>query len=259
MKKMPSLFIGHGSPMNVLVPGPWSASLQECAARMPLPSAVLVVSAHWISPGLRVNAAAAPTQIYDFVGFPESLYRVSYRAPGSPALAHDIAGMLSGAGFPCREDASRGIDHAAWAVLWHMYPAGNVPVLELSLDYRLAFRKWFDVGKVLGPLREKGVLLIGSGNIVHNLYEFDAETDTPPYPWTVAFNALVKEKIQARDWESLAEYAAPTEASRKAVPTPDHYIPLLATAGTMGEGEDIRVFHESFQNASIAMTSYIVE
>jgi len=259
MKKMPSLFIGHGSPMNVLASSPWSASLRELAAGLPLPSAILVVSAHWLSPGIRVTAAASPVQMYDFVGFPESLYRVNYRAPGNPALAHEIADMLANAGFPCREDAARGIDHAAWAVLWHMYPACDVPVLELSLDYRLAFRKWFDVGKALGPLREKGVLLIGSGNIVHNLYEFDSETDAQPYPWTVACTALVKAKIQVRDWESLAGYATPTEASRKAVPTPEHYIPLLTTAGTMEEGENIRVFHESFQNASVAMTSYIVE
>ncbi|MCE5255234.1 MAG: dioxygenase [Spirochaetaceae bacterium] len=258
MIQMPALFIGHGSPLNIIEPSAWSASLKELAASLPRPAAVLVVSAHWVSPELRVSAAAAPVQMYDFIGFPDSLYKVDYRAPGHPELAHEIAGLLSAAGFPCREDAARGIDHAAWAVLVHMYPGRNVPVLELSLDYRLAYRKWFDVGKALRPLRKKGVLLLGSGNIVHNLYQFTDETDSKPYPWTLAFNSLVKEAVQKKDWGSLASYATPVEASRKAVPTPDHYIPLLAVLGAMDENESARVFHESFQNASIAMTSYII-
>lgn len=258
MKKLPSLFIGHGSPMNVVARNSYTEALAALAASIPKPKAVLVVSAHWVTPGIRVTASPAPVQIYDFFGFPDELYKVKYTAPGSPELAARTSGLLKQAGFHCEEDPNRGIDHAAWAVLIHMYPEADVPVLELSLDYKLNHGRWFEVGKALAALRDEGVLVMGSGNIVHNLYRFEMATDAKPYPWTLKFNEAVKSAIARGDRGKLASYAFPIDESRDAVPTPEHYLPLLAALGTMGEGEKATVFHESFQNASIAMTGFSI-
>lgn len=258
MKKMPSLFIGHGSPMNVVEKNSYTEALAALAASLPKPRSILVVSAHWVAPEIKITASPAPAQIYDFFGFPDELYKIEYAAPGSPELASKAASLLAQAGFPCREDPNRGIDHAAWAVLAHLYPAADIPVLELSLDYRLKPRRWFEVGAALSALREEGVLLIGSGNIVHNLYRFEMAADAKPYPWTIKFNEAVKQAIAGDEREKLASYAVPVEESRDAVPTPEHYLPLLAFLGTASEGEKASVFHESFQNASVAMTGFIL-
>ena len=258
MKRMPSLFIGHGSPMNIVDRNSYTEALTALSASLPKPRAILVVSAHWVAPEIRVTSSFAPNQIYDFFGFPDELYKIEYAAPGSPELATRTASLLAGAGFPCKEDPKRGIDHAAWAVLIHMYPEADIPVLELSLDYRLKPRRWFEVGAALSALRDEGVLVMGSGNIVHNLYRFEMATDAEPYPWTLKFNEAVKAAIASDDKEKLASYALPVDESREAVPTPEHYLPLLAFLGTAGEGETASVFHESFQNASIAMTGFSI-
>jgi 4,5-DOPA dioxygenase extradiol len=205
-----------------------------------------------------VTSSPAPAQIYDFFGFPDELYKIEYAAPGSPELASKTISLLTQAGFPCKADPRRGIDHAAWAVLIHMYPEADIPVLELSLDYKLNHKRWFDVGAALCALRDEGVLIMGSGNIVHNLYRFESAVDAKPYPWSLKFNESVKAAITSGDREKLTSYALPVDESREAVPTPDHYIPLLAFLGTAGEGEKASVFHESFQNASIAMTSFSI-
>lgn len=258
MNRMPSLFIGHGSPMNVLALNPYTEALRALAASMPRPSAILVISAHWITPGIRLTSGPAPAQIYDFFGFPEELYKVKYEAPGSPGLAARTAGLLSRAGFAAAEDPSRGIDHAAWAVLLHMYPEADIPVVAMSLDYKLKPGRWFDVGAAIASLRDEGALIVGSGNIVHNLYRFEAETDAKPYPWTLKFNDAVKDAVVRGDREKLALYSLPVEESKESVPTPEHYLPLLAVLGTMAPGEKAIVFHESFQNASVAMTGYSI-
>ena len=258
MNKMPSLFIGHGSPMNIVEKNSYTEALAALAATLPKPRAILVVSAHWVAPEIRITASPAPAQIYDFFGFPDELYKIRYAAPGSPELASRTASLLARAGFPSKEDPNRGIDHAAWAVLTHLYPEADIPVLELSLDYRLKPLRWFEVGAALSALREEGVLLIGSGNIVHNLYRFEMATDAKPYPWAIKFNAAVKQAIASDEREKLASFALPVDESRDAVPTPEHYVPLLAFLGMAAEGEKASVFHESFQNASIAMTGFII-
>lgn len=258
MGRMPAVFIGHGSPMNVVAQNAYTESLASLAGSLPKPHAILVVSAHWVRPDLRITSSAAPSQLYDFFGFPDGLYKVHYETPGSPSLARRAAALLAGAGFPCLEDAARGIDHAAWAVLIHMYPDADIPVVELSLDYRMKHASLFDIGAALSPLRDEGILLIGSGNTVHNLYRIEGEESAKPYPWAVAFNELVKTTVAEGDRETLAHFALPIEASREGVPTPEHYLPLLAVLGSMREGESAKIFHESFQNASIAMTGYLV-
>lgn len=258
MERMPALFVGHGSPMNIVARNAYTDALVALAASLPKPRAILTVSAHWVRPDLRITASALPSQIYDFFGFPDELYQVRYEAPGSPEIAARAASLLSAAGFPCREDANRGIDHAAWAVFIHMYPNADIPVLELSLNYGMKHASLFDIGAALSSLRDEGVLLVGSGNIVHNLYRFEGEVDAAPYPWAIAFNDLVKAAVAKNDRETLARYALPVEASREGVPTPEHYLPLLAVLGSMREGERATIFHESIQNASVAMTGYLV-
>jgi len=245
--------------MNVVARNSYTEALTTLAASLPKPRAILVVSAHWVTPGIRVTSSSSPTQIYDFFGFPDELYKIGYVAPGSPELASRTTSLLAQAGFPCAEDPRRGIDHAAWAVLIHMYPGADIPVLELSLDYRLRPKRWFEVGAALSALRDEDVLVLGSGNIVHNLYRFEMAADAAPYPWTLKFNEAVKKAIVANDRERLASFALPVEESRDAVPTPEHYLPLLAFLGTSGEGEKASVFHESFQNASIAMTGFKID
>jgi len=254
---MPVLFIGHGSPMNILANNSYTDALKALAASLPVPKAILVISAHWVTPGVKVTASPSPKQIYDFYGFPDELYKVEYAPPGSPAMASRAAGLLAAAGFPCKEDTTRGIDHAAWAVLVHMYPDAGIPVLELSLDYKAHPGSLFDLGSSLAPLRDEGVLLMGSGNIVHNLYKIEYAADAKPYPWALKFNELAKAAVAAGDRERLAAFALPTEESSEAVPTPEHYLPFLAALGAMAGDEKARVFHESFQNASIAMTGFI--
>lgn len=258
MSKMPALFVGHGSPMNVVEKNAYTEALTALAGALPRPRAILVVSAHWVTPEIRVTASPTPPQIYDFFGFPEALYKVKYAAPGSPELASRAAGLLAQAGFPCKEDPRRGIDHAAWAVLAHLYPNADIPTLELSLGYTLKPKHWFAIGAALSALRDEGVLIMGSGNIVHNLYRFEAETDATPYPWAVKFNEAVKSAVARNDREKLASFAQPVEESRDAVPTPDHYLPLLAALGAAEEGEKVSIFHESIQNASIAMTGFLI-
>jgi len=256
MARMPALFIGHGSPMNAISSNEYTKALSDLAACLPRPEGILVISAHWMGPWLRVTGAESPTQIYDFFGFPDGLYSLHYQAPGDPNLASRVAETLANAGFNAQVDPSRGIDHAAWAVLLHMYPNADIPILEMSLDYKLPFRKWFEVGKTIAILRDSGILVIGSGNIAHNLYRASMDAAAAPFEWVGKFDAAVKTAIAARDWDTLASYAEPVLASREAVPTPEHYLPLLAVLGTMVEGEDARPFHESLQNASISMTSY---
>ncbi|MFZ2635143.1 MAG: 4,5-DOPA dioxygenase extradiol [Rectinemataceae bacterium] len=258
--RMPAIFIGHGSPMNAISHNAYTESLAAQASAMPRPAAVLVVSAHWMTPGTRVTAAPAPRQIYDFSGFPDELYRVQYAPPGDPAVAARAVGLLSAAGLhEPAADPSRGIDHAAWAVLIHMYPDASVPVLELSLDYRNHPKDFFALGAALAPLREEGILILGSGNIVHNLSAFEFDTDAPAYPWAKEFDERFKDRVARGDREALASFALPVETSKLAVPTPEHYLPALAVLGCAGEGDRLRYFHESIQNASISMRCFAVE
>ena len=258
MKKMPSLFVGHGSPMNAVAHNSYTEALGALAAALPAPRGILVVSAHWVTPGLRVTSSPSPRQIYDFFGFPDELYKIQYETKGSPELAARTAELLVRAGFSCAEDPARGIDHAAWAVLLHMYPKADIPVVEMSLDYKMRAGHWFEIGAALAALREEGFLVMGSGNVVHNLYRFEAAIDAKPYPWALKFNDTVKAAVAGNDRARLSSFALPVEESRDAVPTPEHYLPLLPVLGSMGEGEKASIFHESIQNASIAMTGFSI-
>jgi len=188
MGKMPVLFLGHGSPMNIILKNSFTESLVQLGRGMPTPKAILVVSAHWQTKGTFITTAKVPDIIYDFYGFPQELYDVTYPCPGASAQMEGFSSVLESAGIGY--DNQRGLDHAAWAVLKHMYPKANIPTMELSLDYGKSPQEHYNLAKKLAPLREQGVLIIGSGNIVHNLRVIDWNIDADPYKWAVNFDTI---------------------------------------------------------------------
>ena len=246
--RMPVLFIGHGSPMNIVQKNPYTESLVTLGASLPQPSSVLVVSAHWLTRGTSVTTAARPRQIYDFSGFPAALYGVRYEPPGAPAEARRLVGD------GVQDDSGQwGLDHASWAVLCHMYPKADVPVWEMSLDASLPPAEHLRVARVLAPLRERGVLVLASGNVVHNLRAIDFRDDAPAFPWAEEADRWCRERILARDLEGLAAYRNAGPAVAKAVPTNEHYLPLLYALALRGEEEPLVFTHEGIQNGSISM------
>ena len=251
-QKMPVLFIGHGSPMNIVQDNAYTRDLAALGRTLPRPRAILVVSAHWLTEGSFVSPQEAPKQIYDFHGFPEELYRVKYPAKGSPALAQRASELASG----IRPSAEWGLDHASWAVLIHLFPKADIPVVELSLDLNMPPERHYQSGRSLVPLRDEGVLVIGSGNIVHNLRILDWEdVNARPYDWAARFDAEARRRLLERDHKGLAGYKRLPEAAR-AVPTPDHYLPMLYILGMQGDNECLAFTHEGFQNASISMRCF---
>lgn len=258
--RLPALFVGHGSPMNALSDNSYTRALARMAAELPRPRAVAVVSAHWITPGTRITASANPGQLYDFFGFPEELNTLKYPMRGDPVLAEKIAKALSANGAAgVSMDPDRGIDHAGWAVLIHMFKAESVPIMQISLDYKAGAEAFFGLGAALAPLRDEGILVMGSGNIVHNLAEFEHDIDAPVYGWARGFDAQFVTAVQAGDRQKLADFAYPLPESRRSIPTPEHYLPALAVLGAATEGDRVRYFHEGFQNASVSMRCFAVE
>ncbi len=250
--RMPALFIGHGSPMNALQDNDLTRSWTALGEKLPRPRAILCISAHWETKGVLITSAKSPRIIHDFYGFPQALYEVSYPAPGDPALAKALEARL--ANFRARADLDGwGLDHGAWSVLKFLYPQADVPVLQLSLDLRRSPAEHYEIGKALAGLRDEGVLILGSGNIVHNLRLFDPRS-LDPYPWATAFDAEVARRIKARDHAGLIDYLAMGPEAVLAVPEPDHYLPLLYVLATQGPDEVALVFNEAIVG-SLSMTS----
>jgi 4,5-DOPA dioxygenase extradiol len=245
---MPVLFIGHGSPMNAIEDNPFSRSLVSLGRGIPRPSAILVVSAHWQTRGTRVTGDAQPTTIHDFGGFPRELYEIEYPAPGHPALAREIADLTGGS-----VDLSWGFDHASWAVVRHMYPEADVPMLELSLDVEATPEEHHRLGTLLAPLRDRGVLIVGSGNIVHNLMAARWEDGAEAYPWAVEFDGWVRDRLTAGDDDALVAFESLGALARQAHPTSEHYLPLLYAAALRREGEQLSFFHEGIEMGSMSM------
>jgi 4,5-DOPA dioxygenase extradiol len=255
--KMPVLFVGHGSPMNIVYHNAYTQSLQTLSASLPKPDAILVVSAHWLTQGTFVCSADKPEQIYDFYGFPDELYKAQYHPPGAPAIAKSIIHEFRPENIQANTDW--GIDHALWAVLIHMYPKANVPVLEMSLDVTMSEQEHYTLAKKLSFLRKQNVLIIGSGNIVHNLHRMEYKVDAEPYPWAVEFDTYIKDALLQKDIDRLLHYKELSPVGKIAVPTNDHYLPMLYSAALREEGDQIDFFHESIQNASISMRCFIVQ
>ena len=252
--KMPVLFVGHGNPMNAIERNEFNLSWQELGRRLPRPAAVLCISAHWETRGVYVTATENPETIHDFYGFPKALFNVQYPAPGEPRLAHRVAGLVSTPNV--RLDPGRGLDHGAWSVLIAMYPAADIPVVQLSLDTSQPGDFHYALARTLAPLRDEGVLVVASGNMVHNLRLFNFH-DQQPAPWAEACDALLRERILARDHESLMDYDSLGPDSRLAVPTPEHYFPLLYALALQEAAEPASFFNERVISA-ISMTSVLI-
>ena len=248
---MPALFIGHGNPMNAIEDTEFSRAWAEVARSLPRPKAVLCVSAHWQTAGTRVTAMEQPKTIHDFHGFPPALYEKRYPAPGSPDLARTMQNMMRESHVEL--DSEWGLDHGAWAVLCQMYPKADVPVVQLSLDERKSSAFHYELGRQLRGLRKKGVLIIGSGNIVHNLREMAWE-DTA-YDWALEFDAQMKELILSGDHKAIVDYSRLGRSVRLAVPTLEHYLPLLYVLGAQHEADSIGFFAEKVTLGSMSMRS----
>jgi 4,5-DOPA dioxygenase extradiol len=252
---MPVLFMGHGSPMNGIEHNAFSAYWAQLATELPTPKAVLVVSAHWLTRGTKITAMEGPRTIHDFGGFPKELFAVQYPAPGSPSLARETTDIFRSTHVELDHDW--GLDHGAWTIIRHMYPEANIPVLQLSIDYTKGPRYHYELAKELSALRKKGVLIMGSGNMVHNLgmVAWD-QLDSPfGFDWAVEMNEVFKSKILKGDHAPLVNYEALNNASRLAIPTPDHYYPLLYTLGLQGKSEEVSIFNDQLVAGSLSMTS----
>ncbi len=248
---MPMLFLGHGSPMNALESNRWTAQWRLATANLK-PKAILLISAHWDRPGLHVLTDPYPRTIHDFGGFPPALYQQQYAAPGSPALAGLVLELL--ADMEAQPDSNWGFDHGAWSVLCHAFPAADVPVVQLSIDSRASVSWHLQVGALLAPLREEGVLIIGSGNIVHNLRLLDWQ-DGPAPAWAKQFMHKVEDTIARRDWPALSDYQNWGQAAALAVPYPDHLLPLFYLLGASETDEPFQWFNQDFTLGSLAMHS----
>ena len=250
--RMPALFVGHGNPMNALSRNDWTRAWAELGARLPAPRAVLAVSAHWYLPGTRVTAMTAPRTIHDFGGFPRELFAVRYPAPGDPELARRVQQLLEP--LPVQADQSWGLDHGTWAVLCHMYPQANVPVVQLSIDETQPASFHHEIGMSLRALREEGVLVLGSGDVVHNLHSYAwGRHPREPYDWALRFEAAVRRQLETRDTEALVNYLAGGEDAQLSVPTPEHFLPLLYVLGASVPGEDLSFPVTGMDGGSVSM------
>jgi 4,5-DOPA dioxygenase extradiol len=254
--KQPVLFIGHGSPMNGIEDNEFSRTWTKFGAEIPKPKAVLVVSAHWLTKGTQITAMEIPKTIHDFGGFPKALFEVQYPAKGSPELAKETANLLQSTHIGLDHDW--GLDHGTWTVVRHMYPNADIPILQLSIDYSKPPQYHFDLAKQLKALRNKGVLIIGSGNMVHNLGMVAWDKLQEPefgFDWAIEMNAIFKEKIRNRDYTSLIDYKKLNAAAQLAIPTPDHYYPLLYSLALQDDQDEVNFFNDKAVGGSLTMTS----
>jgi 4,5-DOPA dioxygenase extradiol len=255
-EKMPVLFLGHGSPMNAIEENEFVTGFRNIAKSLPTPNAILCISAHWYTKGTKVTAMQMPKTIHDFGGFPQALFDVQYPAKGSPALAEETKSILKPTHVEL--DETWGLDHGAWSVIKHLYPKANIPVIQLSIDYTKPPQFHFDLAKQLSALRQKGILIIGSGNIVHNLGLVDFPNfnkDNYGYDWAIEARAFVNKYLLDGDFAPLIHYTKQSKAIQLAIPTPEHYLPLLYTLGLQQKGESISLFNDKLLAGSLSMTS----
>lgn len=253
---MPVLFVGHGSPMNGIEDTEFSHRWTQMAKEIPTPKTVLVVSAHWFTKGTQITAMDFPKTIHDFGGFPKELFAVQYPAPGNPVLAKETAALLHSANVELDHDW--GLDHGTWTIIRHMYPDAKIPVLQLSIDYTKGPQYHYDLAKELYALRKKGVLIIGSGNMVHNLrmVAWDKLNDKEyAYDWATKMNNKFKDLIQHGNHNPLINYSTLGKDALLAIPTPEHYLPLMYTLGVKGSKDNVSFFNDKAVGGSLTMTS----
>jgi 4,5-DOPA dioxygenase extradiol len=251
---MPVIFFGHGNPMNALTVNAYTEAWSNIGRTIPLPKAIVAVSAHWYLPATLVTAMPAPRTIHDFGGFPRELFEVTYAAPGDPPLAQRVKELLSPVQVGL--DQRWGLDHGTWSVLCHVYPKADIPVVQLSIDETMTPREHYDLAKRLSPLRDEGVLVIGSGNIVHNLHTYAWGRHVPePFDWAVRFEDLVRDALRRGDDGPLIGYETLGRDAELSAPTPDHYLPLLYVAALRRPEDEVTFPVEGVDGGSISMLS----
>jgi len=252
VERLPAIFFGHGNPMNAVMENSYTAAWRRIGEELPRPRAVLSISAHWFVPGTAVTINTSPRTIHDFGGFPHELYQVQYPAPGDPQLARRVRELL--APLPVHLDSSWGLDHGTWSVLRHVYPLADIPVVQLSIDETQPASFHFEIGRKLAPLRAENILILGSGNLVHNLHTYAWGRHIPdPYEWAVRFEAQAKEMMLAGEYEALIQYEKLGPHALLSIPTPDHYLPLLYVIATTQQRELVTFPIEGVDGGSISM------
>jgi 4,5-DOPA dioxygenase extradiol len=252
-EKMPMLFVGHGSPMNAIEHNEFVKGWQDIGSNLPKPNAILCISAHWETRGTMITAMEKPPTIHDFGGFPKELFDVQYPATGSPALATEVQELLKPTSVGL--DAQWGLDHGCWSVVKHMYPNADIPVLEMSMDINRTPKQHYELAKELAALRKKGVLIIGSGNMVHNLRMLNWQRPESGFDWAIEANKIFKNLIANHKHQELTAYQNLGSEAKLAIPTPEHYLPLLYILGLQEPNESLSFFNDKLVMGSIAMTS----
>lgn len=255
-EKMPALFLGHGSPMNAIEENQFVEGFRKIGRTIPIPNAILCISAHWETKGTYVTAMPNPPTIHDFGGFPQALFDVQYPAPGSPELAKETKEIVKTT--PIGLDESWGLDHGAWSVIKHLYPDASIPVVQLSLDYYKGPQYHYELAKELNILRKKGILIIGSGNMVHNLHMVAWNRLNEPefgFDWALETDAKMKEFILDGNHKALIDFRSQGKGFELAIPTPEHYLPLLYTLAIQDKNEKIEIFNDKAVGGSLTMTS----
>ena len=253
--KMPAVFVGHGNPMFAITDNPYKSKWEELGKKFPSPKAILCVSAHWLTKGTAVTMTDKPKTIHDFGGFPEELFQQQYPAPGSPTYAKLAIETVKATNV--LEDYEWGLDHGTWAVLKNMFPKADIPVFQMSIDYYKSLQFHFDLGKELSSLRSKGVLVIGSGNVVHNLRQVRWQENAQPFDWAVEFDAIVKKSIEDNNAKPLLEYQKLGQIATLAHPTNEHYLPLLYILGLRDNLDQFQFFNDSIDMGSMSMRSVV--
>lgn len=253
-----SLFIGHGSPMNAIEMNQYTQGWHKLGLSLPKPEAILCISAHWMTEGTFVVSSEKPNMIYDFFGFPDELFQVKYKAPGSPKIAQLAKDSFSP--IPCELTEEWGLDHGSWSVLKHLYPQADVPIVQLSIDHRLSFREHFALAKKLAPLRQKNILILGSGNCVHNLKKIKWQGDLAPHPWALDLEALVIQLIREGKFEDILNLEMThKDLFAQCHPSTEHFIPLIYNLGAFTDSKNITVPLEGIQNGSISMAGFLLQ
>ncbi|OOG78495.1 4,5-DOPA dioxygenase extradiol [Flavobacterium sp. A45] len=255
-EKMPVLFLGHGSPMNAIEENQFVANFRNLAKTLPKPNAILCISAHWFTNGTKVTAMEMPRTIHDFGGFPQELFDVQYPAEGSPELATLTQELLLPNSVEL--DHHWGLDHGAWSVIKHLYPDADIPVIQMSIDYTKSGQYHFDLAQKLSALRNKGILIVGSGNIIHNLRLVDfrnINTDNYGYDWAVEARAEINDYLLDGNFQPLIDFEKQSKAFQLSIPTPDHYLPLIYTLGLKEKSEELSLFNDKLVGGSLSMTS----
>lgn len=255
--RQPAVFAGHGSPMYAIEPNRYTAAWANLGKSLKRPDAILVVSAHWVTRGVWVTAMPEPKTIHDFGGFPQALFDIEYPAPGSPFLAERVKELLN---VPVvMEENEWGIDHGAWSILKYLYPDADVPVVQLSLDGSMSAREHYELAKQLQPLRDENILILASGNVVHNLRTIHWQEGAQPYPWANAFNDFFISEMRANHHEALIDWELFGDAAHLSVPTPEHYWPALYILALQSEGEQAKVLVDGIEMGSISMLTFSIE